>query len=68
MYEILLDLDTSKAMGIDGISPGLLKSCALALYKPLYHLFKQSLVHDQIPAEWWIHMITPVLKTDDKAC
>ena len=55
-------------MGIDGIGPGLLKSCALALYEPLFHLFKCSLSLHQIPAEWQIHKITPVFKSGDRAC
>jgi len=29
-------------MGIDGISPKVLKSCALALYQPIHHLFVLS--------------------------
>ena len=36
VYEVLAGLDTTKAVGIDGIGPNLLKSCALALCEPLY--------------------------------
>ena len=68
VYEILAGLDSSKAMGIDGIGPALLKSCALALYEPLFHLFRSSLSSHQIPAEWRIHKITPVFKSGDRAC
>ena len=39
VYEELIALDTTKAKGIDGIGPILLKHCALALYQPLRHLF-----------------------------
>ena len=43
VLEALSSLDTSKAMGIDGIGPKVQKNCALALYKPLHHLFLLSL-------------------------
>ena len=36
---ILVSLDETKAKGIDGICPRILKHCAFALYKPLFHLF-----------------------------
>ena len=36
-------LDSSKAMGMDGIGPKVLKQSALALYKPIHHLFLLSL-------------------------
>jgi len=36
VYELLIDLDTSKAMGPDGI---LLSKCASALYKFLHYFF-----------------------------
>ena len=67
VYEVLVGLDTTKAVGIDGIGPNLLKSCALALCEPLCHLFQTSLSQHQIPAEWRIHNITPVHKSGDKA-
>ena len=43
VYEALSTLDTSKAMGIDGIGPKILEQCALALYNPLHHPFLLSL-------------------------
>ena len=33
VYELLISLNTSKAMGCDGISPMLLKHCATALFQ-----------------------------------
>ena len=39
VYKALASLDPSKAMGYDGISPRLLKHCALPLCQPLLHLF-----------------------------
>ena len=66
-FEALCSLDTSKAIGIDGIGPNVLHHCALALYKPLHHLFLLSLSHSNIPAEWRTHMIIPVFKSGDKS-
>ena len=39
VYEIMTGLDTSKAMGIDGLGPNLLKHCASAICKPLCQPF-----------------------------
>lgn len=68
VLEALYDLDPSKAKGIDGIGPNVLKHCALALYQPLHHLFNKSLVDHCLPTEWRIHNITPIFKSGDRAC
>ena len=39
LFEALSSLNTSKACGADGISPKILKHCAVALYQPIHHLF-----------------------------
>ena len=56
----------TKAKGCDGISPKLLRHCALALYQPLYHLFSISLSQHFLPADWRTHLIKPVFKSGDK--
>jgi len=38
VYKTLISLDSTKATGIDGISPVVLKNCAIALTKPLHYL------------------------------
>ena len=45
-------LDSTKAMGIDGIGPRLLKECAHVLYLPFHYLFCLSLEQHSIPQEW----------------
>jgi len=67
VYSALVSLDPTKSMGIDGISPKLLKHCALALYQPLHHLFLLTLSQSYIPEEWRTHLITPILKSGDKS-
>ena len=51
VLEALESLDVSKSMGVDGIPSKLLKSCALALYIPIHHLFSVSLTKHIIPNE-----------------
>ena len=57
LHEIITSLDTSKAIGI-----------ASALCKPLCQFFLTSLSYRQIPTEWKINNITPVLKSGNWAC
>ena len=47
----LTNLDPSKARGIDGIGPRLLRTCALALYPVIHQLFNICLWYCQIPYE-----------------
>ena len=60
VFQILINLDSLKAMGIDRIGPGVLKHCAEALCVPL-HSF--SLRNQSI---WKVHKITSVFKSGDK--
>ena len=57
VFCVLRSLDVTKAKGYDGISPKLLKYCALALYQPLHHLFSLSLSQKYLPLEWSTHLI-----------
>lgn len=66
VFSALSSLDASKATGPDGIGPRLLRSCALALYIPLHHLYSLSLHQHYIPRDWRIHNITPIFKSGDK--
>jgi len=67
VFEALIYLDPSKAMGCDGIGPKLLKHCATALYQPFHHLFCESLAQQYIPFEWRTHLIKPIFKTGDRS-
>ena len=66
VYKALASLDPSKAMGYDGISPRLLKHCALPLCQPLLDLFSLSLSQNYIPLEWRTHLIKPIWKSGNK--
>ena len=39
VYDELVSLNPNKAMGVDCIGPKVLKTCAIALYLPIHHLF-----------------------------
>lgn len=65
-YEILSTLDPNKSMGIDNISPKVLKYCATALAEPIRHLFSLCFSHSYLPLEWRKHCIIPVYKSGDK--
>ena len=67
VFKALRSLDTLKAMGCDGISPMVLKHCAMAIYQPLYHLFSLSLSQFYLPLEWRTHLVKPVYKSGDKS-
>ena len=64
VFEALSSLDTSKAMGTDGIGPKVLKHCALALFKPIHHLFLLSLSQDCLPIDWRSHLIIPIFNLE----
>ena len=66
VYTALASLDPSKTSGIDNIGPRILKSCSLALYPVVHHLFSLSLQNCIIPSEWKVHCIIPIFKSGDK--
>ena len=49
VLEALTQLDTSKAVGIDGIGPRVLKHCAISLCPLFCHLFNVSLRTGSLP-------------------
>ena len=55
VFQALINLDPSKASGLDDIGPKILVSCASALCKPLHHLFNTSLRYGVVPEQWRIH-------------
>ena len=57
VYEGLISLNAVKAMGIDSIGPKVLKHCALALFKPIHHLFAFSITKHCLPTECRFHLL-----------
>ena len=67
VYEILVQLDTTKAMGCDNIHPLVLKHCSGTLAAPFISLFNLSLNTAHIPHEWKIHELRPIPKGGDRS-
>ena len=59
---LLGNLDPSKAMGPDKISPYTLKYCAAEISPILQLIFTQSLNTGQLPSDWLKANICPVFK------
>ena len=60
-------LDTTKAYGVDQLSPRLLKEGKQQLAKPLCRLFNMSLERSIFPKMWKQANILPIYKKDDKS-
>ena len=52
---------------MDCIGTKVLKTCAIALYLPIHHLFSLCTSQHKLPEEWKIHRITPIFKSGDKS-
>ena len=66
VYCALISLDTSKAMGPDGIPPIVLFKCASVLCKLLQYLFCLTLKYGYLPSEWKLHNIILIFKSGDR--
>jgi len=66
VFEILTSLSSSKACGINNISPIIFKNCAAPLLQVVCHLFSTSLRCNSIPQEQRTHCVIPIYKTGDK--
>lgn len=65
--KLLRDIDSSKAMGIDGIPGIVLKNCAKELCWPLARLFQKSFDTATVPAEWKCSKIIPIHKKKSRS-
>lgn len=61
--KIFSSLDTSKAMGDDGIPTILYKHCAQYLAGPFTHLFNLSIESSRFPSRWKHSHVCPVPKS-----
>lgn len=52
IYEVLSNLNTTKARGSDNIHPLVLKNCSISLLEPIFHLFTQCLKSSSLPSQW----------------
>ena len=64
---ILFELNTSSAMGPDGLHPQLLSACAGSLAYPLCRIFHLSLEEGRLPSLWKASMVVPIFKKGSHA-
>ena len=67
VFEILQNINSSKAMGPDKINGRVLKSCAQSLCKPLSILFTKCYYSGNLPPEWKSAIVVPVHKKGKKS-
>ena len=63
---VLLGLDESKSVRLDGVSPRVLRQCAGALSYPLFKLFRKIL-SATYPQSWKTSRVTPVHKRGSRS-
>ena len=63
---MLKNLDHTKAMGCDEISPRILKGCASSLTVPIYMIVKKSIEVGKLPIIWKQVNVTPIYKGGSK--
>ena len=62
VFNILKNLDTSKATGPDGLSARMLKECAYEISPSLCKVFNISLSQVVLPEDWRVANVTPLHK------
>ena len=67
VLEALKDLDKSKSMGPDEISPWILNECREVLCQPILMIFTNSLQQGKLPKIWKKANITPLYKKGNKS-
>ena len=66
VYHKLCKLRADKSPGVDGIYPVELRNLASVIFKPLSHVFSQSLLCNIVPHDWKLANATPLLKKGPK--
>ncbi|KAJ7421564.1 RNA-directed DNA polymerase from mobile element jockey [Pitangus sulphuratus] len=67
VQNLLLQLDSYKSMGRDGIHPRILKELAAVYAKPLLMIFEKCWESREVPAEWKLGKIVLIFKKGKKA-
>ena len=68
VFDILNNLDVSKACGFDNISNKILKLCAATIFKPFTRLINTSLSLGQYPTCWKMGNVIPLFKKNNRQC
>ena len=67
VIKLLKGLNPSKALGLDELHPRVLKELATELGWVFAHLFQQSIDTGEIPKEWSLANICPLVKKSDRS-
>ena len=67
VHKKLKNLNPSKAMGMDGFHPRVLKEASQELSKPLAMLFSKSLEEGYLPDDWKCGQVSPIFKKGSKS-
>lgn len=67
VYRELSTLDISKGVGLDGIHPILLKTCAESLTKVICAIFNKSIELGEVPKAWKVMKIIPIFKNGKRS-
>ena len=67
VFKKLMNLDTSKAAGIDNLHPTIIKLCAGPLLSTITSLYSTCLMYHTMPMQWKVHKISPVYKSGDRS-
>ena len=62
VQRVLERLDECKSVGLDGVSPRVLKRCAAALSLPITRLFQKIVRSGVFPEAWKVARVTPIHK------
>ena len=63
MAKLLQSIDVNKPSGPDSIPPRILKECAMELALPLTIFFNFTLSRGNIPTDWKVANVVPILKS-----
>ena len=67
VFNLIINLNTDKASGPDGISALMLKATANTIASPLAELFSLSLRTRKFPKLWKLANVVPIPKSNDKS-
>ena len=67
LLNLISNVDTTKATGLDCISNKIIKISASIIYEDLAKLFNKSIESNIFPVEWKTARVVPIFKSGDKA-
>ena len=67
VYNLINNLSTSKATGIDKISAKVLRAAASAIAPSLTEIFNMSIVSNRFPSDWKTARVIPLFKNGQRS-